>query len=176
MTLFHYIGADKPLPTGSFGYKYTYQKYSDIPKSDDPNAIHNIVDLSHLNDTYVQVFETELDAAGMYITEVTSGSFKQKLVISKPFVYELQGYFQISPELKKQSLQAYESGLKCIRLLISYMEEHLAEGDTMELYSCWAEEEDVSSDPSLAKTIHLPDFELGDSFALVDKQFIRVTR
>lgn len=179
MTLNHYLGSDRPLPTGSFGYKYTYQKYSGIPKSGDPHAIHNIIDLSHLNDTYVQVFETELDAAGLDISEVSTMPGRpwiQELPISKPYVYGFNGSFVLSKEMKAQNPQFFASSLKCITLLLSHMNDHMNAGESMEIYTCWDNDFPKVRNPALEYAIHLPDFEPGDTFNLVDKQFIRVTK
>lgn len=171
----HYLGSDRPLPTGSFGYVFTYQKYSSIPKSEDPNAIHNILDLSHLNDTYVQVFETELDAVGLDIGELIL-PWSQELPISKPYVYGFNGSFHLSKEIMTQYPQAYASNLKYTRLLLSHMNDHMNEGDSMEIYSCWDSDFPKVRNPALDSAIHLPDFDPEDNFNLVDKQFIRVTK
>ncbi|MEK5234365.1 hypothetical protein NST99_01440 [Paenibacillus sp. FSL L8-0470] len=176
MTLNHYLGSDRPLPTGSFGYVYTYQKYSDIPKSDDKHALHNIMDLSHLNDTLVQVFETDLDASGLDIGEVSSMPWRHELPISKPYVYGFNGSFTLSKEMKTQNPQGYACSLKSIRLLLSHMNEHLAAGESMEIYTCWDSDFPKTINPDLNWTLHLPDFEPEGPFNLVDKQFIRVTK
>ncbi|WP_236336597.1 hypothetical protein [Paenibacillus auburnensis] len=176
MTLNHYLGSDRPLPAGSFGYVFSYQKYADIPKSDDPSALHNIIDLSHLNDTLFQVFESDLDAAGLEIADVTALPWRQKLLITKPYVYGISGSFTISKEMREQSPLSFEIGRKCIGLLLSHMNDHMEEGESMEIYSCWDSELEMDRNPELDSTLHLPDFQLGDVFELADKQLIRVTK
>jgi hypothetical protein len=139
-------------------------------------VIHNIIDLSHLNDTLVQVFENDLDAAGLEIGEVTPLPWRQELLITKPYVYGINGSFYISKEMREQSPLSFEIGRKCIELLLSCMNDYMNEGESMEIYSCWDSELAMGGNPGLHWTLHLPDFQLGDSFGLIDKQFIRVTK
>ncbi|WP_150272424.1 hypothetical protein [Paenibacillus tepidiphilus] len=174
MTLRHYLGSDRPFQAGHFGYVYTYKRYGDIPKSADPQALHNIIDLSHLDNTLVQEFESELDAVGLEITDISSLPWRQRLAVSKPYVYDLFGAFELRPELQEQAPQAYAAGLKCLGLLFSQIDEHLSEGETVELYSCWDGEEEMGVRSEW--TLHLPSFTLGGPFALADKQLIRVTK
>lgn len=180
MTLIHYIGADKPLATGSFGYVYTYKKYSEIPLPTNKNDLRNIVDFSSLEDSYVKVFESNLDAAGLYIQEITSTEYKKRIRMAKPYIYVLEGSFEFNRELAEQCPEEYpeyyEISMKYIRLLISYIDEHLDDHESLEIYSCWSGEEELGNDPVLEKAIHLPFFSEGDSFRLVDKQLIRFTK
>lgn len=70
MTLYHYIGADYPLPMGNYGEKFTLKRLSDIPKPKDPSDLRNLLYLSHLENEWAKVYETELDFAYVAITEL----------------------------------------------------------------------------------------------------------
>jgi hypothetical protein len=178
MTLAHFLGADRPLPTGYFGYNYTYQKYSGIPLPDDKNALHNIIDLSHLNDTSVQVYETELDAVGLEIGEFLYPPFRENKIISKPYIYGFNGgACNITDEIRACYPELYQQNLKCLNLLLSLIDEHLSKGESIEIYSCWDSETWMERNSELDLSLHLPSFDpLTDSIEFVDKQYITVTK
>lgn len=178
MTLAHFLGADWPLPTGYFGYNYSYQKYSEIHLTDDKNALHNIIDLSHLNDTKVQVYETELDAVGLEIGEFLYPPFRENKIITKPYVYGFNGEAcNITEEIRAGYPELYQQNLKCLNLLLSLMDEHLSEGESIEIYSCWDSETWMERNALLDRALHLPSFDpLTESIEFVDKQLMTITK
>ena len=178
MTLTHFLGTDRPLPTGNFGYTYSYQKYSELPNPEDKAALTNITDVLPMNDTYAIVFENELDAAGLEIGEFLYPPFMESRIITKPYIYGFNGgACHITDEIRTRSPELYRKNLKCLKLLLSHMDEHLSEGETMEIYSCWDSETWMERNPVLDRTLHLPSFNpLTESIEFVDKQLITITK
>ncbi|WP_068774901.1 hypothetical protein [Paenibacillus sp. FJAT-26967] len=153
MTLYYYIAADQELPTGSFGMKKTTMKLQDAlklcPPQMDVTPIHSIVDLSHLYEEETDVYETEEDAAGLYVSgplhhQDTSAYFQH------PFVYQIDpdgGSFCISNQSREFSPAAYLTGRKCLSELFSYIDSNLGSGGFVELYAGWAYGSDRFSEP-----------------------------
>ncbi|MVP01224.1 hypothetical protein [Paenibacillus lutrae] len=185
MTLYYYIAADHELPTGSFGMKKTTMKLIDAlklgPPQKDVTPIHSIVDLSHLYEEETDVYETEEDAAGLYV----SGPLQSQhtaAYFQHPFVYQIDpdgGSFCISKQSRKHSPTAYLTGRKCLTQLFSYIHNNLGTGGFVELYAAWAHGMDRFSEPpdrSLDFTLDLNTFELGDEFEWKERQYIMVKK
>lgn len=171
MTMFYYIGANYPLPMGSYGENYTLKKLKDIPKPSDPNDLRNIMDLSHLENEWTKVYETELDFTYVAITELREPKLKEKLPMTKSYIYELGGSFQLREEDKINHFPSYQVNEKCVKELLSYVERELNEGEYIEVYSCWAEEEAMPIHEEV--TIHLSAFKLGTTFEIKERQLIK---
>lgn len=183
MTLFYYIATDKELPTGSYGKKKTIMKLKDALKLYPPNenSPTSIFDLSHLYEQNTEVYETEEDAAGLYVSgpltnQDTSRHFRN------PFVYQVDhdgGSFQISDRIKEISPQAFLLGKKCLTELFTYLDHHLVSGEHAELYACWAHGMERFEEPRNRKldlVLNLNTFELGEEFEWQDRQYIVVNK
>jgi hypothetical protein len=171
MTMFYYIGANYPLPTGNYGEKYTLKKLKDIPKPSDPNDLRNIMDLSHLENEWTKVYETELDFAFVTIMEIRDADLKEELPMNKAYIYELGGSFHLNEADKTNHFSSYQANEKCVKELLSYVERELIEGETIEVYSCWADEEDLPIREE--ETINLSSFNLGKTFEIGERKLIR---
>lgn len=171
MTMFYYIGANYPLPMGSYGEVYTLKKLKDIPKPSDPNDLRNIMDLSHLENEWTKVYETELDFAYVAITELREPKLKGRLPMNKSHIYELGGSFHLREEDKTNHLPSFQANEKCVKELLSYVERELIEGENIEVYSCWADEEELAIQEEV--TIQLSSFILGTTFEIKERQLIR---
>lgn len=173
MTLFHYLGADRELPEGDYGEIYTLQKLPGVPKPDDPTDLRNILDLSYLDDTWVKVYESELDATYVTINKMTSPELSSALPFQKKYIYELHGSFQLRQSDRDTNPETYTANLKCVTQLITYLREELAEGEAVEIYSCWAGEESWPMEEELSLILD----QIADSgdFILKDKKLVTVT-
>lgn len=178
MTLTHFLGADRPLPTGDFGYVYSYQKYSEIPNPEDMHAIFLMSGYTLTNDSHVQVFAQGLDAVGLEIGEFLYPPFRENKIITKPYIYGFNGEAcNITEEIRAGYPELYQQNLKCLNLLLSLMDEHLSEGECIEIYSCWDNETWMERNAELDRALHLPSFNpLTESIEFVDKQLITITK
>jgi hypothetical protein len=185
MTLFYYIATDKELPTGSFGQKKTIMKLKDALNlqypPNDQIPLHTVVDMSHLYDEATEVFETEEDAASLYVSgplqnQNTSQHFRY------PNVYQVDhdgGSFHISNQLRELSPTSYFCGKKCITELFSYLDRILESGEEVELYACWAHGMDRFLEPRNSKlnlVLDLNTFEVGEEFEWQERQYILVKK
>lgn len=185
MTLYYYIGSPKELPTGSFGQKKTIMKLKDAlrlyPPKNEETALHNVFDLSHLYEQDTEVYETEEDAAGLYVSgplrnEDTAGHFKY------PYVYQADpngGSYHISKQLQKRAPISYATGKKCLAELFSYLNRNLEPGEEAELFACWADNSGRFSEPRNRKldlALDLNTFKLGEEFEWRQQQYILVKK
>ena len=175
MTLYHYIAADRPLPTGEYGRKFTLKKFSELPEPTDEDDIRHFIDESEFCDQYVQVFETELDFAGIGIHEL-DGEYPKIHVLTKPYVYLLDGNFAMHEADLQEYPLSYEIAFKCFRELFNYINEHIPTRETVEIYSCWSGEEDQERDESLDLEIDLKTFNLGGTLEFQEKQLVKITK
>lgn len=156
MSLVYYIASEKELPTGSFGTNYTL-------------VDHRIV------------FETELDAAGIYITGPATNA-KRFPHFRLPYVYQLSpegGCFNYNPLLLSKSPEAYSVYYKCAQELFAYLKRNLMPGGEMEMYAGWDDgmgSLEEPQDQSLNGVLDLSDFELGEQFSWIEKQYILVKK
>lgn len=185
MTLFYYIATNKELPTGSFGKKKTIMKLKDAlnlyPPQKDLIPLHTVIDMSHLYDEDTDVYETEEDAAGLYVSgplqnQDTSQHFQH------PYVYQIDhdgGSFCISNQIQKLSPTSYLTGKKCLTELFSYLDRNMESGEEVELYACWAHGMNRFAEPRKSKldlVLDLRTFELGEEFEWKEKQYIVVKK
>ncbi len=172
MTLYHYVGADKPLPLGNYGETYTLKKMRDIPKPKNKNDLRNILDLSDLEDEWVKVYETEVDFAFVTVSELDDPTLKEKLPINKRYIYELGGSFQLTGEDYFQNRIQYQCNEKCFKELFAYLKEQLVVGETIEVYSCWDSEENQPRDSTLDTQIDVSKYKIAYPLSFEDKQLI----
>ncbi|SFL54484.1 hypothetical protein SAMN03159341_10774 [Paenibacillus sp. 1_12] len=183
MTLFYYIASDKKLPTGSFGKKKTIMKLKDALELHPPqaNSLPATIELTHLYEQNTEVYETEEDAAGLYISgpltnQDTSRHFRH------PFVYQVDhdgGSFSISKRNQEIRPQSYLLGKKCLTELFTYLNRILESGEDAELFACWAHGIERFEEPRNSKldlVLDLNIFELGDEFEWQERQYIVVKK
>ncbi|AIF42083.1 hypothetical protein [Virgibacillus sp. SK37] len=176
MTLHHFIGSNIELPIGSFGKNPTYKPLSEL-------KLKGISLDKHLKKNngskLVKVYETEEDANGIDVSDLISGYEPVRNKFTTPFVYEVQGYLH----------ENNTSGqCKSIKSLFNYIDEHLLEGDFIEIYSCWDGHEEKEKDDSKDIVINLSTLQFGnhirlkdlnhlcETFFLDDKQYVLVKK
>ncbi len=176
MTLHHFLGANIELPVGGFGRNPTYKSLKELESEGISLDGHmkNII-----RSESIPVYETEEDAGGIDVFHLESWYEAVKDKFSTPFVYEVQGYL----DTNRTSLHR-----KALKTLFQYMDEHLSEGDYMEIYSCWDGEEREAKDDRKDVVINLRTMhfgkhiklknidELAQTFFLDDKQFVLIKK
>lgn len=190
MSLFHYIGANKKLPLGERGSKkINYCCDSDgkrtainIRSSNLPEGmipLDQIIDLSHIKLNEIEEYETMEDAAGIYVKEVPPCYNAIKKHFKSKFVYWVSanfGIFLLNESIKERYIDSYSANKKCLKELFKLIEENINGNEVIEIYSCWADEEEESRNRKLDMVINLSSFEIGDNFELKDKQYIVVNK
>ncbi|KGX86174.1 hypothetical protein N781_04860 [Pontibacillus halophilus JSM 076056 = DSM 19796] len=176
MTLHHFIGANIELPIGSFGRNPTYKPLSEL-------KLKGISLDKHLKKNngskLVKVYETEEDANGIDVFDLDTGYEPIRNKITTPFVYEVQGYLHANNTSGQR---------KSIKSIFSYIDEHLLEGDFIEIYSCWDGHEEKEKDDSKDVVINLSTLQFGkhlklkdinhlcETFFLEDKQYVLIKK
>lgn len=191
MTQFYYIGSPVPLPLGERGSVPSKRTYSEviaspeyIAKQEELRAqgmvpLSDIVDLSHIRNEDSLLFDTEEDAAGIYLAEVHYLNAPVTKQFRNPYVYAVSaswGSFEVKPEHAELYPESHKASLKCCRELFKVMKEFAPAGDVeYELYACWADEEEFPRRRKLDRIIRLADFDPErEGFQLEEKQYIVV--
>lgn len=188
MSLFHYIGSSKELPLGERGRRKSSADKSSgkltkairfrsahLPEGAIP--LEQIVDLSHIQEDEIEVYDSMEDAAGIYIQDLGTWNGEIRGHFTNPFVYQIAanwGGFSVHPNLKENFPEQYKAHVKCIRELFDLMKEYGSDHEQFELYTCWDGEEKQRKNEKLHKIIDLKIFQLGDEFELKDKQYILI--
>lgn len=188
MSMFHYIGSNRELPLGERGRIKSSDDRSSgkstkairfrsaiLPEGSTP--LEQIIDLSHIKEDEIEVYDSMEDAAGIYIEELGNWNAAIRKHFKSPFVYQISpnwGSFFLNSELEKQLPDEYRASVKCINELFKLMREYGVDHDEYELYSCWANEEDEMKNDELTKTIDLKSFTISDNFELKERQYILV--
>jgi len=178
MSLKHFIAAPHEIPVGEFGMKPVKIKLSDL--NAERNRKRDKKKQSNIDEQYVIHYEKEEDFYGVFIFELDH-DLKQvlKTKFSNPYIYEFEGYF-------------YDTQDACHRrgiyALFEYINDRLAEGQYMEIYSCWDGEEQDETNEQLDTKINLSTCqfgkyltfsslnELSQMIQLEEKQFITVLK
>lgn len=189
MSLYHYMASAKPLPLGARGGK---KSLDDVSGDKPPKAfrfkayelqegmtpIDQIMDLSHIQDDEIEVYDTMEDAAGIYINSLGPWNEVIKRHFKLPYVYEVApnwGQFFYSEELKLKFPEEYRASRKCVTELFQLMRDYGDEqNNEFELYSCWTENEHKARNHRLDRFIELNTFNWEDSFQMHDQQYIVV--
>jgi hypothetical protein len=187
MSLLHYIGANKKLPLGERGSKKINTghesetkrsaikiKNANLPQGMIP--LEQIIDLSHIKPDEIEGYETMEDAAGIYVQELPPRYSEIKRHFRSKHIYMVSanwGHFNVNEELDRES---YSANKKCLKELFKLIAENITEDGEIEIYTCWADEEEESRNRRLDMVINLSSFEVGDNFELKDKQYIVVKR
>lgn len=185
MSLFYYIAADRELPTGAFGQKKTVMKLKDYLMQNDPSAMERFpvqawAENGTLDEKMADVYETEEDAAGLYITGPMTGEDTSHL-FTKPMVYQVNpegGDFKINTGKQQLPPAADVTGRKCVSELFRYLRDNLQPGEQFELYSCWADHTGRFGEPprkELNRQISLTGFQPEPDFEWKKRQFIVVS-
>ncbi|MDQ8738065.1 hypothetical protein [Paenibacillus sp. LHD-38] len=186
MTQFYYIAASHELPTGSFGQKKTamtlihYVTHMNPAAKDHP-FMQILLEKYPQSDKLMEIYETEEDAAGLFITGHITNQDSSHL-FRHPLVYQVNsegGSFHINDEIKQISLSSYKSNKKCLTELFDYLRLHMEIGEELELYSCWAQGRErflETPKKELDLVLELSTFRLGNEFEWKDRQFIRVKK
>lgn len=185
MTVFYYIAANHELPTGSFGQKKTVVTLNHYVTNVNPDAkeqlnMQILLEKYPQGDILVDVYDTDEDAAGLYITgpidRQSSNLFRH------PFVYQVNpedGSFTINDEIKHAHPTLYETSKKCLVELFKYLHSNMEIGEDIELCSCLAYGQERFSDApkkELNLVIELATFQLGDEFEWKQQQYIMVKK
>ena len=185
MTTMHYLAAPRELPTGAFGLRMSRIRLRDHLKANpaqrEQPVIQILLEQDPEGEQWMDSYETELDAAGLYVAGPTN-SLNLQSVFRQPFVYQIQaqgGSFTMNEEIREQYPEAYQTMHKCIGELFGYLDRNLQPGEEMELYcavdSGWENPFSLPL-PELDCIIDLSQFELGASFEWPERQYIRVIR
>ncbi|WP_455717335.1 hypothetical protein [Anaerosporobacter sp.] len=130
MTVYHYIASSREIPTGDYGTKAKIVPISNIadieikgikPIKRKTNKYRNN---TKLNEQNVIVYETEEDYQGIAVSEL-DGYDEIRTQFTHPYVYHLHC---------SDHRNAYSA-------LFKYIDENLLEGESIELYTCWAGDE-----------------------------------
>jgi hypothetical protein len=190
MSIFHYIGANKKLPLGERGSKKidrgcgvdSKKVAISINSSNTPEGIiplEQIVNIPDINFNEIEEYETMEDAAGIYIQDIHPIYAEIKKHFKSMYIYEISanfGRFQVNERLKELNEEGFTINKKCLIELFKFIEENINENEEIEIYTCWADEEEEGPNRKLDMTINLNSFEIGDNFELKDKQYIVVNR
>lgn len=186
MTLFYYIAANRELPTGSFGKKGTVMTLMDYvthvnPAEKDRFPMKTLLEKYAHEDKFIEIYETEEDAAGLYITGPLTGQDSSRMFKNR-LVYQVNpdgGSFEMNDELKSSHPVLYQTSKKCLTELFNYLAHHMETGEEFELYSCWADGLERFNDmpkKELDLVIELTTFTLGNEFEWKERQMIRVKK
>lgn len=185
MTMMYYLAASHELPTGAFGQCKSRIRLKDHLKANpaqrEQPVIQILLEKDSEGEQWMDTYETELDAAGLYVAGPSSPR-NLTAVFRQPLVYSIHadgGSFTMNEMIREEHPEAYLSTRKCISELFRYLEQNLQAGEEIELYcgldGGW---ENPIPPPlrELDRTIDLNLFRLGDSFEWEERQYIRVTR
>ncbi|WP_456270933.1 hypothetical protein [Bacillus sp. AK031] len=176
MTLHHFIGANKKIPIGSFGRNPIYKSFSELNFK--KVSVHKPFRINN-GSKFVKVYETEEDASGIDVLALDPGYESVRNNFAAPFVYEVQGNLYANHTSAQR---------KSIKSLFHYIDNHLSEGDFMEVYSCLDGQEEKKRDSRKDVVIDLSTLEFGnhltvkdinhlcESFFLENKQYVLVKK
>ena len=187
MSMAYYIASSKELPLGEFQsnkVKISGSNNKDIKAikiisgqlSKDYTPVDKIIDISDLKigEDGIKVYETYVDAAGIYIKNIELQDEKMKKQFKNKYIYEVSpnwGKFLISEGLKNQFPDVFAINKKCINDLFEYIRQNISNNDEIEMYTCWIGQE---SDQNFHTVIDLKDFILGDNFKFEENQYILI--
>ncbi|WP_028612565.1 hypothetical protein [Paenibacillus harenae] len=186
VTLFYYIAAAHELPTGSFGQKKTFITLIDYVTKVNPAARNQLptqllLEKYPQGDKLMEIYETEEDAAGLYITgPITRQDYSH--LFRHPWVYQVDpegGSFKINDEIKQSHPLSYKTSKKCLTELFAYLRRNMGNGEDIELYSCWAYGQERFADTpkkELDHVLELSTFQLENEFEWKERQYIRVKK
>lgn len=186
MSQFHYIASPIELEVGSFGSNKTEIREIEIinPRLIRINLTKEIkfhfpIDKSKTVEDIkneLEVYETEEDAAGIFISSLYEGFSEVRRHFKNRFVYMISanfGDFIYTDNLNRLSIERYKANIKCKKVLFEYIRESLNQGEFMEFFSSWADEEGLERNKSLDTTIYLDETETLSDFKIEDRQYIR---
>lgn len=189
MSRFHYIGSATELPLGERGSVPSAKTYNEVKNSPEYKKhrealrlqgiipLDDIADLSHLRDENCLVYDSEEDAAGIFIEELVYWNDEIRKHFRSTYVYRISpnwGGFSVSPKLKDTLPGSYNASLKCCRELFRLMTDYGVSGAEFELYTCWAEEEGLPRNKKYDRIFDLASLSLEDGFELREKEYIVV--
>lgn len=190
MSFMYHIASNKELPLGSFGGKKSYKLENakketkafkilsaDLPKSAVP--LEQIIDLSHIKEDEIEVYDTFEDAAGIYVENIHPSNENVRKHFKNKFIYQVSeniGKFFFDPELLKNDRETFLANRKCITTLFDCIRNNISENECIEIYTCWYGKEGEERNYNLDTVIKLNDFIIGDSFELKEGQYILVEK
>ena len=163
MTSRHFVGANIELPIGTFGRNPTYKRLSELKLKEISLDNHF---KNEKASKFVKVYETEEDASGIDVFDLVSGYETIRTKFTTPFVYEVQGALGANNTLGQR---------KSIKSLFSYIDEHLLEGDFIEVYSCRHGHEAKEKDDSKDIYINLSTLQFGNHIRMRDLNHLSQT-
>lgn len=141
--------------------------------------LEEIIDMSKFSSNQIQEYESMEDAAGIFVEDLNPYYSKIKRHFKSKYIYQFSadfGSFSINENLILMDYERYKINKKCLRELFKFISDSLIEGEEIEIYSCWADEELMKRDRKLDMSININSFELETNFELKDKQYIVVKR
>lgn len=189
MSRFYYLASPVPLPCGERGLIFTMKLYREViaepeyqyKQEESRQAgripLGDIVDLSHLNDRHVMVFETEEDAAGIVLHEPGVYQIAIRHHFHQPYVYQISaqgGGFEIPRNLPEEMEGNFLPTRKCCRLLGELLNENAVSGEYFEFYTCWDGEEEWPREQKLDWDVDLASFVWEEGLQPQEKQYIRL--
>lgn len=184
MSLFHYIGASRPLPLGKHGGVKSEDEHQPsciyvFRNGNPPYAVPLELFLasSEIREEDIEVYDSMAEVAGVSLWSLHEENILIKKHFMNPYVYEITpnwGSFTLTPKFKEQDPYGYLASLKCVETLFQLMRDYGNEGDEFEIYSCWYNEEEESKKRSLRQIIELNAFTIPEDFQLENRQYIRV--
>ncbi len=210
MSEFHYIASPIKLDCGSFGSKLVeietvkiLSPYNILVNSTRDIKVHIPIytdkDVEEIKRELV-IFDSEEDAAGIYITEQYDRGNKVRRHFDNPYVYEVsanfatllfdpdhknisKGYYEkitndyikknLTEEVIKSCSERYKGYRKCVRVIGDYIKERLCGSQYMEFYSAWADEEGKERCKELDTIIYLNDNNSIKELEIRDRQYIK---
>ncbi|HBV97979.1 MAG: hypothetical protein JL50_01285 [Peptococcaceae bacterium BICA1-7] len=187
MSIMHYIAASKELPLGDYGKKKSKEtniekikkairiKSAEIPKDSVP--LEQIMDLSFIKEDEIEVYDSIEDAAGIFIHSIFSWEDAVRKQFKNKFIYKVTpnfGNFILNDKIKSSDNETYKANTKCISALFDYIRRYICDNEEVEIYTCWAGEENKERNHHLNMLIELKTFSIGDSFELKERQYILI--
>lgn len=210
MSEFHYIASPVELECGSFGIKKIDVKELEILNpyllrinSTKEIELHFPIDKNKTVEDIkreLEVYETEEDAAGIFVQDLHRNFIGVKKHFENEFIYMVlssmgsllyddnlkkvyDGDYEnitdknyknlLSADFIKVCIESYKIKEKTKHVLLKYIRDSLNENQYIEFFSSWADEEELERNKSLDTIIYLDDLDAINNLRIQDRQYIR---
>ncbi|MCM1990603.1 hypothetical protein [Oceanirhabdus seepicola] len=185
MSQFYYIASPRKLDIGTFGTKKVDVEEVEIistykilvNSTREIECEFPIYEGKSLDEVKkgLMIYDTEEDAKGIYIGELSNGAEMVKHHFTNEFVYDLApvfGNFDCSYYFKGNYGEGDRYN-KCFKVLFEYIRERLNHGEFIEVFASWADEEKLDRKVELDRDIFLNDEISYGDFQIKDRQYTR---
>lgn len=133
----------------------------------------------------ILVFDSEVDAVtSIYIEGLPDSEQVVRKHLTKQFIYKAYTYqgcgcrfgFFIDDEMSEVAKEVQTICKRCTELLFEYIQDHVAAGEVLEIYCCWAGAEYLDRDADRDREIELSSLEIGEYFEFEERQRTRFFR